>query len=160
MSADVKIRIDLPLPMDVAGTLMKLVGLAYPDALMEGNGRSMTFVLPEGTRPRKVAKTKAKAETVLDETTDLLEIGPDGISISTPEHLAAACLEIMKTSFEQYPDAKNYLEQKVYDRATHKHYAMTFQRVEGKSPAELRTQAEDALAVALARIAELEAPGE
>lgn len=160
MSADVKIRIDLPLPMDVAGTMMRLVGTAYPDALMEGRGGSMTFIIPDGARPRKVSKAKAKPDQVMEVETDLLEIGPEGISISTPEHLAAACLHVMESAFEQFPDAKNYLEQRCYNRETHKGYVMTFQRMDGKSAHELREEAERKLAAAEARIAELEASGE
>jgi hypothetical protein len=152
-----RIQVALPLPMDVAGTVMRLIGTAYPQALMEGNGRNMTFLIPEKARPRKVAKTKGKPEERLDVDSDLLELGPDGISISTPEALAAAALEIMRASFEQFPDAKNYLEQRCYDRATNRGYVMTFQRVEGKSAHELRQEAERKLELAEARIAELEA---
>jgi len=159
MSTDdmTKIQVSLPLPMDVAGTVMRVIGAAYPTALIEGNGRSMTFLIPEKARPRKVSKAKAKPDEILDPATDLLELGPQGISISTPEHLAAASLEIMQASFDQFPDAKNYLEQRCYDHKTHKAYVMTFQRVEGQTAHELRQEAERKLAIAEARIAELEA---
>lgn len=141
-----KIKIHLPLPMDVAGTLMRIIGTSYPEALMEGNSGTMTFLIPERSRPRKVPKTKAKPDQREDLDSELLEIGPDGISISTPEVLAAAALQIMKASFQQFPDAKNYLEQRCYDRETHKGYAMTFQRVEGNTPHEMRQKAEAKLA--------------
>ncbi|MDJ0319778.1 hypothetical protein [Pseudarthrobacter sp. PS3-L1] len=152
-----RIQIALPLPMDVAATVMSLIGTAYPDALMEGKGHNMTFLIPDGSRPRKVSKAKSKPQEATEPSTALLECGPDGISISTPEKLAAACLEIMKASFEQFPDAENYLEQRLWDRESGKGYVMHFQRLEGKSPAELREAAERKLAVAEARIAELEA---
>lgn len=138
-----RIEIALPLPMDVAGTVMRVVGMAYPDALMEGGSRTMTFLIPEGARPRKGSKAKAKPEQREDLDSELLDIGPDGISISTPEALAATALQIMKDSFEQFPDAKNYLEQRCYDRETHKAYVMTFQRAEGNTPHELRQRAEE-----------------
>ncbi|MGN7250074.1 hypothetical protein [Arthrobacter sp. SAFR-014] len=141
-----RIQVNLPLPMDVAGTVMRVIGMAYPEALMEGRGRSMTFLIPEGARPRKGSKTKAKPEVRGDVEAELLEIGPQGISITTPEALAAASLDIMRTSFEQFPDAKNYLEQRCYDRATNRGYVMTFQRAEGNTPHEMRKKAEDKLA--------------
>lgn len=152
-----RIQIALPLPMDVAGTVMRVIGMAYPEALMEGRDRSMTFLIPEGARPRKGTKAKAKPEKREELDTELLEVGPEGVSISTPEVLAAHALEIMKASFKEFPDAKNYLEQRCYDRETHKGYVMTFQRVEGKTAHELRQEAEAKLAKAEARIAELEA---
>ena len=141
-----RIQIALPLPMDVAGTVMRVIGMAYPEALMEGRDRHMTFLIPEGARPRKGSKAKAKPEQRDDVDSELLELGPEGISITTPEVLAAAALDIMRTSFEQFPDAKNYLEQRCYDRQTHKGYVMTFQRAEGKTPHEMRQQAEAKLA--------------
>jgi hypothetical protein len=140
-----RVQIALPLPMDVASTVMRLIGMAYPEALMEGHDRSMTFLIPEGARPRKGSKNKAKPEQRDDVDSELLELGPDGISITTPGVLAAAALDIMRTSFEQFPDAKNYLEQRCYDRETHKAYVMTFQRAEGNTPHEMRQRAEDKL---------------
>lgn len=140
-----RIQVNLPLPMDVAGTVMRVIGMAYPEALIEAGGRSMTFLIPEGARPRKGSKAKAKPEERGDVETELLELGPQGISISTPEALAAASLEIMRSLFEQFPDAKNYLEQRCYDRATNRGYVMTFHRVEGNTPHEMRQKAEDKL---------------
>ncbi|KRE79970.1 hypothetical protein [Arthrobacter sp. Soil763] len=140
-----KIKIHLPLPMDVAGTLMRIIGASYPEALMEGNSGTMTFLIPEKARPRKVSAKAAKPDEAMELQSDLLEIGPDGISISTPEHLAAACLQVIETSFQQFPDAKNYLEQRCYNRETREGYVMTFQRMKGKSPAELREAAESKL---------------
>lgn len=141
-----KIQIQLPLPMDVAGTLMRIIGTSYPAALMEGNSGTMTFLIPAKARPRKVSAKASKPDHVEDTQANLLEIGPEGVSISTPEVLAAAALQIMKGSFEQYPDAKNYLEQRCYDRETNRGYVMTFQRVEGNTPHEMRQKAESKVA--------------
>ena len=46
---------------------------------------------------------------------------------------------------KEFPDAKNYLEQRCYDRETHKGYVMNFQRAEGNTPHEMRQKAEDKL---------------
>ena len=62
----------------------------------------------------------------------------------------------MKASFEEFPDAENYLEQRLWDKETSKGYVMTFQRLEGQSAHELRQEAERKLATAEARIAILE----
>jgi hypothetical protein len=150
---ETKIKVELPLPLDVAATITKLIGAAYPAAMMatDGYGRCMTFIIPYAARAKRVSKRAAEPQHV-DESTDadLLEMNANGVSISTPHELAAACLQIVKAAFEEYPDAKNYLEQKLWDQSTGKHYAMTFQRVEGSSPAELRTEAEAKISAALA----------
>lgn len=152
MSTDeTRVRIDLPLPLDVAATLTKLIGAAYPSCTMEGLGRSLIFVIPAGARAKAVSKRAAKpvpaeGDTVLNKfSTD----GTVDMTISTPEELAAACLDIMRTAFAEYPDAKNYLEQRLWDKKDNRAYAMTFQRVEGLTAHELRREAEDKIAAAL-----------
>ena len=89
MSEMTRIQVALPLPMDVAATVMNLIGTAYPAALMEGKGHNMTFLIPDGARPRKVSKSKGKPIEASEPSVDILELGANGFTISTPGNLPA-----------------------------------------------------------------------
>lgn len=150
------IVVGLPLPMDVAGTVMKLIGTAYPNASISNGDGGMNFSIPYGDRPREIPEDFVP-ETQLENPADVLSFGPDEngdltLGVSTPADLASVCLEVMRTSFEENPDALNYLETKCYDRESHDFYIMTFQRGKGKTPHEMRQLAEKKLAEANAEL--------
>lgn len=148
------VTVALPLPLEIAGALMKLIGTAWPAARISTNGDGMTFLIPKGVEAAEIHDM----ETPEEETgAQLLALDGDGVRISTPQHLAAAALEVMSQAFDDNPDAVKYLEQRVWDRDTQKAYVMTFQRAEGKTPHELRRAAEQELEEARRQIATLEA---
>lgn len=153
------ITVGLPLPMDVAGTVMKLIGTAYPNASISNGAGGMNFSIPYGDRPKELPEDFSP-ETQLENSAEVLSFGPDEngaltLGISTPSDLAEICFEVMRTSFEGNPDALNYLETKCYDRNNHDFYIMTFQRGKGKTPHEMRQLAETKLEEANAKIDEL-----
>lgn len=144
------IAIKLPLPMSVSATLMNLVGTAWPDAeLVDSNGggfagdRHMVLRVPDA--PARDVSAQEAADAVVepgDDDGDLLELGPNGVSVSRPEQLSAMMLDIMLAGFEENPDAVNYLENHVRDPKTGKEYVLIFARSVGQTPHELRMAAE------------------
>lgn len=135
------IQISLPLPMPVVGTLMKLIGAAYPDAEMANSSYGLKFLIPKNVEPQELP-ADFTPEPHGEDDVDVTSLGPDGIAINTPTELAAICLHVMKVAFEEFPDAKNYLETQCYDRAEGKSYVLTFRRAEGNTPHQMRQLAE------------------
>lgn len=154
------IAIKLPLPLSVSGTLMNLVGAAWPDAQIVDNqdgiltgGKHVVFRIPDA--PAKPVDADAVAQAVVEpgeDDLDLLELGPNGVSMTRPKHLSAAMLQIMLNAFAEHIDAVNYLENKVHDPSEGKVYVMIFARSEGQTPHELRMAAEEKLETARADV--------
>lgn len=139
MSSDsTRVTVSLPLPADVAGTIMKLIGTAYPSARMEAGHGAMVFLIDDDARPVEVDEFTPETREG-DTLITKLDAGTFGFSSET---LAAAMLEVVEGTLENTPGAINYIEQKLYSRTTGKRYAMTFQREDGKTPHELRTAAD------------------
>lgn len=141
INESVKIDIALPLPMPVVGTLMKLIGVAYPTAEIANSHSGLRFLVPANAQPEEIPEDFTP-EPSGDNDVNVTQFGPDGISVNTPTELAAICLHVMKKTFEEFPDAKNYLETQCFDRGTGKSYILTFKRNEGKTPHEMRQLAE------------------
>lgn len=133
-----RVEVKLPLPADVAGTIMKLIGTAYPTARMETAFQGMVFLIDDDARPVEVEEFTPDAR---EGDTQITELGGDTFGFSS-ETLAAAMLEVVEGALDGTPGAVNYIEQKLWSRATNKQYVMTFQRAEGKTPHELRTAAD------------------
>lgn len=147
MTADqTRIEVQLPLPADVAGTLMKLIGTAYPRARMEAAASRMVFVIDGSQRPLPVDEFTPDTR---DGDTVITNMGGSTFGFSS-ESLAAAMLEVVEGALADTPEAINYIEQQLYSRTTGKRYVMTFQHADGKTPHELRLEAE-------AEVARLEA---
>lgn len=150
-----EIAIKLPLPMSVSGSLLNLIGAAWPDAqLADGSGgmfgdRHMVIRIPD-TAPVAVTDEQVAAARVEpgEEDLDITELGPAGISVRRPEHLSAMMLEILLASFEEHPDAMNYLENEVIDPKTGNRYILTFARSAQQTPDALRRAAEQRLETA------------
>lgn len=154
------IAIQLPLPMSVTGTLMNLIGAAWPDAVVADNreglltgGKHMVLRIPDAAPAAVSAEAIAAAKVEPGEDdVDLLELGPQGISLRRPDELTAMMLQIMRAGFQEHPDAVNYLENKVYDPTTREEYVLIFARSEGQTPHELRMAAEAKLETARADV--------
>jgi hypothetical protein len=168
------IRIELPLPMDIVATLINVIGLTYPGAVIkQGAGASrldnrLVIGIPKAERHKSAKKAEkyAKRKAFLDADTEafISELGPGAISMGLPEYLANIMTAMARTWFEFHPDAKNYIEVKVRDRAEpFNEWVFAVARSEGQTPHALRAKAEadvavvqEQLAAAQARIDELE----
>lgn len=165
-SDDAYVRFDLPLPLDMAATLMNLLGLAYPGAMIDlrhGDPRRMVIRVPDGERrrPKRVSKRAAEAARAIandeDEEGLLGEMSEAGnVMIHPPERLAKAMVASLEASFEDEPLAENYLEWKLHDRSNHaRTWVVIAARSEGQTPHALRMKAEQERDAALALLAEL-----
>lgn len=157
------IDIKLPLPMPIVGTLMKLIGTAWPEAQLgdDSYGRGMTFIIPKGAKPKRVTKAATKA-IVNDHPTDVdlpdvLEFWPNGMNTSVSRLIADQLVVAARESFTENPDALNYTETLVTDRESGARYVMIFARSPQQTPHALRMAAERALGDAQERNAALEA---
>lgn len=173
-----EIRVETPLPMEVAGTLMQLIGTAWPDAQirtdggrMAFGGRALTMLVDHRRRPKKVTKKAAKAivgqnadqadEAAAAGVGDAEFLGFDDgwVSMSAPEelqlHLASVCMHLLDGN----EDAVNYLEWEVRTRATDdapaRSFVLSAARSKGQTPHALRTRAETELADLRAQVRDL-----
>ena len=150
-----KIRIGLPLPLDVAGTLLQLIGRAYPDCIIHQEGhREMVLSISDAQRidPDSIDTDGLPLQADEDlADAALTELGPQGVGMGWPEKLAAEFAGMAAGMLEAFPDAKNYLETQFTDRDDPtKEYVLIVARSKGQTPHQLRQAAE-------ARVAELEA---
>lgn len=152
----VKIRIELPLPMDISGTLLNAIGLTWPGAVIAQDtnsrgdwDRHMVVGIPAAQRHKsvKAAEKYAKRKQYLsaDADSDITELGPDGVSFSWPNYLAQSWVAMAMQCWEKFPDAKNYLESTVFNRDTNERYVFYVAKSEGKTPHALRKAAEKRL---------------
>jgi len=154
-----EIRIATPLPMDVAGTLMQLIGTAYPSAVIVSTpaggmfDREYALVMKVDPAQRAKRVTKKQAEEAkpddIEHETDFLGFDNGWISASPPEELGLYLGEIAHQMFTSTDGAINYVEWEV--RAGEQdRYVLSVAKSKEQTPHALRTKAE-------ARVAELEA---
>jgi hypothetical protein len=148
------IRIALPLSMDVAGSLLKAIGVMWPGACMgTSDPHTMTVVIPDAERRPKGSR---KALVAAKDTSDGPEVDSqitrfDGqtLTATVPEALqemAGYAAIILRNT----DGAINYVEQEMTDTATGKQLVFSVAYSKGQTPHALRIKAE-------ARVAELEA---
>lgn len=136
------------IPMDVFTTLGRLVGYAYPDATI-GNGedgRGYTLCLPAGTRAKRVTKKAAQAAVEPHDPdepqVDVVGVTEEGtLRATVPQQLVAVLAPIALAMLEE-TDAPNYVEQTVHHPDTHERVVIIVQKPNGKTPHELRTEAD------------------
>ncbi|WP_068059341.1 hypothetical protein [Nocardia xishanensis] len=170
MSGDfVKVDIVLPLPLDVAATLINLIGTAYPGAQMDASGgrdgwgrEVMRMQIPSAERYASAAardEIQAAKRVVEDERETMLASVRDGIAVSTPEEIQHQLGYLCSRFFLDNPAAVNYVEVEmdVQNRDTRERFVLTVRRAEGKTPHALRKEAEAEVERLRARLAELEA---
>lgn len=81
-----EIRVATPLPLEVAGTLMQLIGTAWPDARVStkrrgfGDDYALTMLVDHRRRPKKVTKKAALAisEKAAESRAEAEEVGVGG----------------------------------------------------------------------------------
>lgn len=148
----IDIRIELPLPIDITATLIQVIGLTWPGTMIKdgkGEWRSdnrLVLSIPDAERHKspKKAEKYAKVKAHLDANTDawINSLGPGGTSIGLPEYVSRLLIAMCQAQFEQFPDAENYIESKVYDTENHTHWVVICARSDEQTPHELRQQAE------------------
>lgn len=162
MADEVEIRIGLPLPMDVVGSLMHALAVMYPDGAIDAKRSrvgEMVAVIPDVSRYAKVDDRELQAAKV---TTDdpkmeglLAQWDADGMGISFPEYtrlrLSEICVAILS-----HEEAPNYLEWPV-TAPDGQRYAVAACRSMGQTPHALRMQAEQERDAALAEVERLRA---
>lgn len=172
-----QINVELPLPLEVAGALMELIGTAWPDAMVsterrfgDFNGdRALSMRVNHRRRPKKVSKRKAAAivgqnADQADEATaagvgdaDFLGFDDGWVSLAAPAelslHLGSVCAHLLDAN----EDAVNYLEWEVREPARDDgtpgaRYVLSAARSKGQTPHALHTRARDELADLRAKI--------
>ena len=130
-----------PLPLSLAGALMKLIGTAWPDARIRTEpGVTLAMSVPN-TRAKTVSKRAAKQ--ILDEEAavsegiedaQLTRLTPGEFAMQTPEELQMLMSGVVHQLMESFEDAANYL---TWDfTAGDKGYEVTIRRSAGESPAQ------------------------
>ncbi|MFE3052344.1 hypothetical protein [Nocardia sp. NPDC059239] len=164
----VTVDIGLPLPMDVFATLFKVIDIAYPGAVVETNAgpagygpEVMRIRIPEAARyknvraRKKIEAAKAHLET---EREGMLTSLRDGISVATPEEIKQEVGLLATRMFADNPSAKNYLEMEMWvrDPDTGERFVLNVRRASGKTPHQLREEAEAEVARLRERVEDLE----
>jgi hypothetical protein len=148
----VEIRIGLPLPIDITGTLINIIGLTWPGTAVKNSHakwrheEQLVLEIPDADRHKspKEAQRYAAVKQHLDAEADacITALGPAGVSVGVPEHLARVLVTLAKSWFEHYPDAENYLESTVYDPDSRQRFVFYVAKSKGQTPHELRLAAE------------------
>ena len=148
------IRIELPLPIDITATLINIIGLTYPGAVIKDDSNDkgwrsenrLVLNIPDKERHKspKKAEKYAKRRKHLDADTEatINELGPNAVAFGLPTHLASIFIAMARAWFEQTPDAKNYIETKLHDVEGPNTWLFTVPKNPEQSPHELRTKAE------------------
>lgn len=150
------IRIEAPLPLDLAGALMQLIGTAWPEAVVTESSGYRKFGLEMLVPPRQKHKvTKREADAIRDETAptdadataEFLgfrwdDEGHAWLSMAPPEDLCLYLGEIGHRIIEAYADAVNYLEWEIRTKDGDNRYVLSVARSKGQTPGALRKKAE------------------
>jgi len=157
-----EVKIGLPLPMDVAATLMNIIGTAYPNTQMKtDSGRYLELVIDDDDRfKNKTSKKRilAAKQCMEDEhAAELTALRNGQPSISTPEWIAQSVGFMAERLFDENPDATNYFEMDVRNPDTGRKFVVTVAKSEWQLPSALHERAKAEIERLKARIAELEA---
>lgn len=148
-----EVRIDLPLPLDVAGTLMKVVGAVYPGTRVATNTAGMVLTIPLESRIPD-GDVDAYLEGFEPEMLDP-EIGQTMLTrtgISAPEWLANVVGGVAKIAIGEAP---NYIEAPYRAADGIETYVLTVARSKGQTPHQLRLAAEERIERLEAKLKEM-----
>ncbi|WP_124712944.1 hypothetical protein [Mycolicibacterium nivoides] len=158
MSDDnVDIRIELPLPIDITGTLINVIGLTWPHAVIKDDGndkgwrsdnRLVLSIPPEDRhKSAKKAEKYAKVKAHLKAETDAMisELDPNAFSLGLPAWLADQFVAIAKVWHAQYPEGTNYLESTLREKDTNQEWVFYVAKAKDRTPHALRQVAENKL---------------
>lgn len=164
MADEVEVRIGLPLPMDVATSIVRAFAVLWPeghfDQKRSPSGHEMVAVISDADRMTKATKKRIAAAKANSEDTSLEGLlaswDPDGsLGLTLPqvanERLAEICVAMLSVA-----DAPNYLETPVRTPDGQR-YAVAACRSMGQTPHALRMKAEKERDAALAEVERLRA---
>lgn len=161
------------MPMDVAGTMMTLVGTAWPNAVIDTTGKHLPYSTASGLvmlidpkqRPRKVSKAAARAiqqEHALapgEQAAQFLRLKDGTLSTEAPEELMLHLGDVAHVIFE-HAAGDNYIEWEVRAQpvdAPEARYVLSVARSKGQTPHAMRARAEAELEDLRARVRTLAA---
>jgi hypothetical protein len=110
------------LPLDVASTLMRLIGLAYPGAqLVSAPGGAMRIEIPDADRgiDPGLLERAAELKVAADEYTKdaLVRMSEDGsVTVGVPAFFGSMLVPMVEALFDANPDAENYLETQMHSQ--------------------------------------------
>jgi hypothetical protein len=104
----ITVRIDLPLPTDVAGTIIKMFGLTYPHTMIADDEhtwrheRKLVLKIDPADRHNN-AKAMKKYREIRDNADGWIgwttELGPNGVGMAPHEMLAKSWVDLAKKGF-------------------------------------------------------------
>lgn len=155
---DTIIKVQLPLPMDVASSIMNAFGHLWPNGGIDttaSNHGYLTMRIPHDDRCRtKRVATKIRADKTYLESAIEAEVrgfDKDGsLRATATEYIARSIGAAARAMFEDNPEAVNYMEMTVHNPESGNSYVITAAKSDGQTPSALYKKS-------LERIAELEA---
>jgi hypothetical protein len=147
-----RIDVALPLPMEVAGTLMTLIGTAWPDARVDTNGRhgyGLSMLVDPRVKPKRVTKKAAAEIKAANDpegaegaTFDGFSSDGEGVTahVGTPEEIALFIGGMVHDMLSQVEGATNYFEWQVHTESGDR-YVLAAGRSKGQTPGALLAEA-------------------
>jgi hypothetical protein len=156
------------MPMDVAGTMMTLIGSAWPTAVIDTTGRhlppytrdGLVMLIDPRQRARKVSKKAAReiqqehARGEGEEAARFLRLKDGTLTMTAPEELMLHLGDVAHVIC-QGAAGDNYIEWEVRAQpvdAPEQTYVLSIARSKGQTPHALRTRAEAELDALRARV--------
>lgn len=143
-----RVVVELPAPLDVVSTLLRVIGETYPSTVVAPgwNGRT-TLVIPDADRPRHADEVDKTPEEAVDIT--LNRWGNDGMALGLEEAVFTFLTEPVLALLDEY-GVENYLEQEVVTEDGRR-YVVVMCRSSEQTPHALRTRAETEARASAAR---------
>lgn len=159
---DVRIRIGLPLPMGVAGSLMEAIGAMYPGAMVDMRGGGigsfaggeMTIVIPANADPVDVSAEEFAALASETGGPNLTSFNSEGLGVSDAEEAVRTLFEhtsyLLSTSGADGGPVDNYAELTLYnpDDPTEQ-YVVSVARSKGQTAHQMHAAAKERIASAI-----------
>lgn len=161
-----RIRVQLPLAGSVTSRLMKAIGAAWPDARIDtsaqfhADGQFLVFIVPTDTDPGVPLDMAALSDDGrvevppgVDIEAVLASVHDGSFGMAMPEWFARIMLEGVRATLDANTEGVNYIEQQFHgedEDGRIVRYTVTVGRPKGRTPHELRVEADDRAAAALA----------
>lgn len=143
------IRIAAPLPLNVAGALMQMIGTAWPEAVIQQSERNVLHMLVPPARAADVDQEflERLGKTTEDVTAEAEFLGfRDGwLALAPPEELQIHLGGVAHSIFTSHqPDAINHVEWEVKtgNEPDDAHYVLSISTRKERTPLAMRKQAE------------------
>lgn len=139
------VKVALPLPLDVASSLMRAVGTVYPSTqISQTSGGFLEFHVSDEDRrdPQEPSAETVYAPSDADLEAVLTDLRDGSLGVSVPEWFTKMVLGGVLEVFAEHPEALNYLEMPLHapDGAT---YVVIACRSREQTPHALRRLAEE-----------------